>query len=33
MHPNFFPGTLEEAFKEACFKPAKDVKIIVFCII
>ncbi|XKL63719.1 hypothetical protein PGB90_006083 [Kerria lacca] len=28
MHPNFFPGTLEEAFKEACFKPAKDRKLL-----
>lgn len=25
-HPDFFPGTLEQAFKDACFKPAKDVR-------
>lgn len=25
-HPDFFPGTLEQAFKEACYKPAKDVR-------
>lgn len=24
MHPDFFPGTLEEAIKEACLKPAKE---------
>lgn len=26
-HPDFFPGTLDQAFKEACYKPAKDVRI------
>lgn len=25
IHPEFFPGTLEEAIKEACLKPAKEV--------
>ncbi|XP_075216778.1 fas associated factor casp [Lycorma delicatula] len=24
MHPEFFPGTLEEAIKEACLRPAKE---------
>lgn len=24
-HPEFFPGSLEDAVKEACLKPAKDV--------
>lgn len=24
-HPEFFPGSLEEAVKEACLKSAKDV--------
>ena len=24
-HPEFFPGSLDEAVKEACLKPAKDV--------
>lgn len=24
--PDFFPGTLDEAIKEACHKPAKNVK-------
>ncbi len=27
VHPDFFPGTLEQAYKEASFKPAKDVRI------
>lgn len=25
MHPEFFPGTLEDAIKEACLRPAKEV--------
>lgn len=25
VHPAFFTGTLEDAIKEACSKPAKDV--------
>lgn len=29
IHPDFFPGTLEQAFKEACNKPAKDVRIFI----
>ncbi|KAK7591071.1 hypothetical protein V9T40_002684 [Parthenolecanium corni] len=28
IHPDFFPGTLEQAFKEACNKPAKDRKLL-----
>ncbi len=24
-HPNFFPGTLEDAIRESCLKPPKDV--------
>lgn len=28
IHPDFFPGTLDQAFKEACNKPAKDVRIL-----
>lgn len=24
-HPNFFPGTLDDALKESCMQPAKDV--------
>lgn len=27
-HPEFFPGTLEEAIKEACLKPAKERKLL-----
>ncbi|XP_065225467.1 FAS-associated factor 1 isoform X2 [Planococcus citri] len=27
-HPDFFPGTLDQAFKEACSKPAKDRKLL-----
>ena len=29
-HPEFFPGSLDEAVKEACLKPAKDVSKDVF---
>ena len=25
LHPDFFPGTLEDAIKEACMKPAREV--------
>lgn len=25
LHPEFFPGTLEDAIKEACMKPAREV--------
>jgi len=25
IHPEFFPGTLDEAIKEACMKPAREV--------
>lgn len=30
-HPEFFQGNLEEAYKEACQKPAKDVRNFLFC--
>jgi len=30
MRPQFFLGTLDQAIKIACFKPAKDVSIIIF---
>lgn len=30
MRPEFFLGTLDQAIKLACFKPAKDVSIIFF---
>lgn len=30
IHPDFFPGTLDQAFKEACNKPAKDVRVITY---
>lgn len=26
-HPSFYEGTLDDAMKEACNKPAKDVKL------
>lgn len=26
-HPEFFPGSLEDAIRESCMKPAKDVRI------
>jgi len=29
-HPEFFPGSLDEAVKEACLKPAKDVSKMLF---
>jgi len=29
-HPEFFPGSLDEAVKEACLKPAKDVSEMLF---
>lgn len=25
-HPDFFPGSLEDAIKESCLRPAKDVR-------
>ena len=25
-HPEFFPGTLDDAIKESCIKPAKEVQ-------
>ena len=31
-HPDFFPGTLDQAFKEACFKPAKDVSFLYYLV-
>lgn len=33
VHPAFYQGTLEDALKEACNKPAKDVSVVIVTVV